>query len=197
MITSAQISLLSELRQTPIPQATLVEMEARLQLRIHSMILDAFNKSGLSQKEVADRLGWDNARISRLLGSPSNLTIGTISALLAAIGVDFNDPSYTSFNELERRLRMPTRVPKRERSVKRVSKMLTAPQMELFLADLAAYSFGELSMPSPSSDHPSGAVRGLEVVPLSPYDGKVTQMAEYKARKLGENRNPSIGAKYA
>ena len=56
MITSQQISLLSELRQTPIPKATLIEMEATLQHRIHSMILNAFNKSGLSQKELATRL---------------------------------------------------------------------------------------------------------------------------------------------
>src|SRR5580704_15940629 len=115
MITSQQISLLSELRQTPIPKATLIEMEATLQHRIHSMILNAFNKSGLSQKELATRLGWDESRISRLLGSASNLTLATVSALLAATGVDLDDPTYTSFDVLEERLRTPNHLPSRER----------------------------------------------------------------------------------
>ena len=105
MTTSAQNSLLSELRQKPIPEATLVELEARLQNRMHSMVLEAFNESGLSQKDLAERLGWDNARVSRCLGGSGNWTIKTISALLAAIGVDLDDPSYTSISELERRLK--------------------------------------------------------------------------------------------
>ena len=104
MITSEQTSLLYELRRKPIPTATLIELEARLQHRIHSMVLDAFNRSGLSQKELAERLGWDNARVSRCLASSSNFTIKTVSALLAAIGVDLDDPTYTSFDELQRRL---------------------------------------------------------------------------------------------
>ncbi len=106
MITSEQTSLLSELKQKPIPAATLIELEARLQHRIHSLVLDAFNESDLSQTELAERLGWDNARVSRCLASSSNFTIKTISALLAAIGVDLDDPSYTSFDELEKRLRV-------------------------------------------------------------------------------------------
>ena len=105
MITLAQTSLLYELRRKPIPRATLAELEFQLQERIHSMILDAFNKSGLSQKELAERLGWDTARVSRCLGLTGNLTLKTISALLAAIGVDLDDPSYTSFDELEHVLR--------------------------------------------------------------------------------------------
>jgi len=68
------------------------------------MVLDAFNKSGLTQKELADRLGWDEGRVSRCLGASSNWTLKTISALLAAIGVDLDDPGYTSFQELERQL---------------------------------------------------------------------------------------------
>src|SRR5277367_1949063 len=97
-------SLLFELCQKPIPRATLAELGFRLEKRIHSMILDAFNRSGLSQKELAERLGWDTARVSRCLGFAGNLTIETISALLAAIGVDLDDPSYTTFDELEREL---------------------------------------------------------------------------------------------
>jgi hypothetical protein len=110
MITLQQTSLLSELRQKPIPEATLIELEARLQHRIHSMVLDAFNESGLSQKELADRLGWDTARVSRCLGTSGNWTLKTISALLAAIRVDLDDPSYTSFDELEQRLQRPAKL---------------------------------------------------------------------------------------
>src|ERR1700687_5095386 len=100
MITAQQSSLLNELRQKPIPAATFVELEARLKHRMHSLVLDAFNKSALSQKELAERLGWDEARVSRCLGASSNWTLKTISALLAAIGVDLDDLSYTSFTEL-------------------------------------------------------------------------------------------------
>jgi transcriptional regulator with XRE-family HTH domain len=107
MITSRQISLLSEVRKKPIPEATLIELLARLQSRIHSMILNAFNESGLSQAELAERLGWDPARVSRCLGGSSNFTLKTINALMAAIGIDLDDPTYTTFNELERRLQVP------------------------------------------------------------------------------------------
>lgn len=104
MITSEQTSLLSEIRRTPIPDPVLFEMESRLKHRVHSMMLKAFNQSGLSRKELAARLDWDEARVSRCLGMPSNLTLKTISALLTAIGVDIDDPTYTSFDELESRL---------------------------------------------------------------------------------------------
>ena len=104
MITSEQTSLLSEIRQTPIPKPVLFEMESRLKHRVHSMMLNAFNQSGLSNKELAARLGWDEARVSRCLGMAGNLTLKTISALLTAIGVDLDDPTCTSFDELERRL---------------------------------------------------------------------------------------------
>jgi hypothetical protein len=104
MITSRQSLLLSELRQKPIPEAVLVELLARLQSRIHSMILEAFNRSGLTQTELAERLAWDPARVSRCLGGSSNWTLKTINALMAAIGIDLDDPAYTWFSELERRL---------------------------------------------------------------------------------------------
>jgi transcriptional regulator with XRE-family HTH domain len=134
MITSEQDSLLYELRQKPISEATLVELESRLEHRIHSMVLDAFNASGISQKELADRLGWDTGRVSRVLGSSSNLTLRTISALLAAIGVDLDDPSYTSFDELEQRLRMHAASPAVTRQNKKLHReFLERVQLELGL----------------------------------------------------------------
>jgi transcriptional regulator with XRE-family HTH domain len=110
MITSAQTSLLSGLRQTPIPKATLIELLARLENRVHSMLLESFNKSGLSQKQIAERLGWDEGRVSRCLGGSGNWTLKTINALMAAIGIDLDDPTYTTFEELERRLRGQTTI---------------------------------------------------------------------------------------
>ena len=55
MITSEQSSLLSELRSIPIPAPTLEEFLARLKHRIHSMILDAFKKSGRRSEGVLQR----------------------------------------------------------------------------------------------------------------------------------------------
>ena len=87
-------SLLSELQQVPIPEAALLEMEYKLQSGLHSMILQAFSESGLTQQQLAERLGWDESKISRLLGSAHTLTFKSLSALLAAIQID---PSYITF----------------------------------------------------------------------------------------------------
>jgi hypothetical protein len=149
MITSQQTSLLSELRQKPIPEATFIEFEARLQHRIHSMVLDAFNKSGLSQKELADRLGWDTARVSRCLGTSSNWTLRTISALLAAIGVDLDDPSYTSFDALERRLNAQTSAA--ARPIKRQNRPV-AGATATFVGATPTGSFSDLAAMQPRTD---------------------------------------------
>jgi transcriptional regulator with XRE-family HTH domain len=188
MTTSQQTSLLYEIRQKPIPKPTLVELEARFQHRVHSMILDAFNKSGLSQKELAERLDWDESRISRLLSSASNLTLATISALLAAIGVDLDDPSYTSFDELERRLKAS--------DIKVIGG--PSPKMPIDLNNpFSAISnlIAEYQTPSIQIEL-SGMVKGSEII--SPSVGeKVVSVPMYRERPSGENLPLGIGEYHA
>ena len=184
MITSQQMSLLDELRQVPIPRPTLIELEATLQHRIHSMLLEAFGKSGLSQKQLADRLGWDESRVSKLLGSAHNLTLKTISALLAAIGVDLDDPSYTSFDELERRLRSPARVVKRSDIVGSFAK-ISVDLNNRFSVQVSTHLAAESQMPSiPVA--PSGRTNNLEIIPPTPREN-VVSLDAYRAKQLGEN----------
>jgi transcriptional regulator with XRE-family HTH domain len=103
-------SVLSEINdETPIPTKTLRYFRRLLQNRFHEMILEAFieqeQKEGLTQKQLAARIGRDAAIVNRWLNTASNYEIDTISDLLLGLKLDLDDPSYTSFDELERRLR--------------------------------------------------------------------------------------------
>ncbi|HVA68379.1 MAG TPA: helix-turn-helix transcriptional regulator [Candidatus Binataceae bacterium] len=104
MITSQQMSMLFDLRRKPIPVGTLAYFRARLKDRFHALILDAFLKqvkeAKLNQKELAARIGRDTAQINRWLGEASNWTLDTISDLMVGMGVDIDDPSFTSFADL-------------------------------------------------------------------------------------------------
>jgi transcriptional regulator with XRE-family HTH domain len=184
VITSEQTSLLSELRQKPIPAATLIELEARLQHRIHSLVLDAFNKSGLSQTELAERLGWDNARVSRCLGTSSNFTIKTISALLAALGVDLDDPTYTNFDELERRLKAHVSSTAAVSPAKKHRKeSLSAGQLKLDF-QRCQRSGATTTYIAPS---PAGAVSHVsETMQSKPQGAKVIDLLKYRSTALGQ-----------
>jgi transcriptional regulator with XRE-family HTH domain len=191
MLTSEQTSLLSEVRQKPIPKSVLVELESRLKHRIHSMVLDAFNRSGLSQKELAKRLGWDEARVSRCLGTSANWTLRTISALLTAIGVDLDDPSYTSFDELERRLKAQALALSQSRSHGRRSRAysLSTIQLELGLARPAAHFGANETL---IAGIPTGAFYDLLETPRPQSEyRKVVHLLKYRQETLGQNQNNS------
>lgn len=101
----SQTSILSEIEQgKPIPTRTRAYYRRRLQNRIHRLILSAFRerqkKTGLNQKQLAERIDKDRAEINRWLGIPSNLTLETISDLLLGLGVDLDDPSVTPIADL-------------------------------------------------------------------------------------------------
>src|SRR5260221_1460964 len=191
MITSEQNLLLYELRQKPIPAPMLIELEARLQHRIHSMVLDAFNESGLSQKELTARLGWDTARVSRCLASSSNWTLKTISALLAAIGVDLDDPSYTSFDELERRLRAHASPSAAARPIKKQNRGESVAAIQLQLA-LAARQCSGATVTSIAA-LPVGAVSDLaETVRPKTQGAKVIDLLKYKQNASGQMLNIGV-----
>ena len=68
-----------------IPKAAFAYLRTRLKHRIHTLIIREFKKSGLTQADLARRLGKDAPQLSRLLSSPGNMTVDTISDLLFAI----------------------------------------------------------------------------------------------------------------
>lgn len=69
----------------PIPVGTLGYFRARNRRKLHSLVLSEFEKSGITQAELCRRLRKEPAQISRLLGSPSNISVDTSSDLLFAI----------------------------------------------------------------------------------------------------------------
>lgn len=60
-------------------------MRARSQHRIHALILEELEKSGMSRADLARRTGKRPEVISRLLGQPGNWTLNTLSDLLFAL----------------------------------------------------------------------------------------------------------------
>ncbi|MGD9540711.1 MAG: hypothetical protein AB7V61_07225 [Methylocystis sp.] len=68
-----------------IDVATLAYFRQRNRGRIYSLVLDEFVQSGLTQADLAARLGKRPEIICRWLGSPGNWGIDTVSDLLFAI----------------------------------------------------------------------------------------------------------------
>lgn len=68
-----------------IPAGTLAYMSTRLRQRIHSMILEEFANSGLSQATLARRLGKEARVVHRWLAAPENMRLSTLSDLVFAI----------------------------------------------------------------------------------------------------------------
>ena len=81
----SRASTLSEPAGTDeVAAGTLAYFRARLKQRIYSLAIKEFKKSGLSQADLARRLGKEPAQVSRLLSGPGNLTLETVSDLLLA-----------------------------------------------------------------------------------------------------------------
>jgi transcriptional regulator with XRE-family HTH domain len=68
-----------------IPVPTLSYLRSRQRRKLHSIVLEEFKKSGITQAELCRRLRKEPAQISRILGSPGNWRLDTVSDLLFAI----------------------------------------------------------------------------------------------------------------
>jgi transcriptional regulator with XRE-family HTH domain len=68
-----------------IPQATFSYFKTRNKLRLFDVVKKEFKKSGLSQAELAIRMGKGKDRICKLLAAPGNWTSDTASEILFAI----------------------------------------------------------------------------------------------------------------
>lgn len=53
-------------------------------------LTNAFLQSGMTQQELADKLGWRPSRVSKVLHGASNLTLKTLFQVCRAMGMDFD-----------------------------------------------------------------------------------------------------------
>jgi transcriptional regulator with XRE-family HTH domain len=102
---TSQTSILSEVeRGKPISLRTRAFYRRRLQNRIHRLVAEAFRKqakaTGLTQKQLAERIGSRPEQVNRWLGLAGNLTLNTLSDLLLGMAVDLDDPSVTTIADL-------------------------------------------------------------------------------------------------
>src|SRR5690625_6029099 len=62
---------------------------ARAEVRVLHLLRPAFERSSLSQKELAEHVGVTEGRVSQVLNSEGNLKIATIARFLRALGYKF------------------------------------------------------------------------------------------------------------
>lgn len=67
-----------------VPEGTFGYFRSRNRHRIYSLIIREFKRAGISQADLARRLGKTPDVVCRLLRAPSNLTLDTLSDVLFA-----------------------------------------------------------------------------------------------------------------
>ena len=65
--------------------------------RLSSFFAQESERSGITKREIAERLGKDPAQITRWLSGPGNVTIDTLSDLLFAMGAEPEPPQIVRF----------------------------------------------------------------------------------------------------
>ena len=85
MTTSQTFWLAKPTGSEPVSLPTQAYFRARNQHRLHALILDEFERSGLTQAQLARRARKRVEVVCRLLGEPSNLTADTVSDLVFAM----------------------------------------------------------------------------------------------------------------
>jgi transcriptional regulator with XRE-family HTH domain len=105
LMPTSQTSVLHEIAHgKPISLRTRQLYRRRLQNRVQRLIHRAFRdeqkKSGLTQKELAERIDKDKSKVNQWLSVSSNLTLETISDLLLGLGVDLDNLSITPIADL-------------------------------------------------------------------------------------------------
>ena len=101
MTTSQTNTFLSEIESgKPIPKEKLTYFQARLQLRLYDFVVTKFQEKakaeGLTKAELARRIGRRPESITRLLCSPGNWRLETVSDLLLGIAAEELDMASTS-----------------------------------------------------------------------------------------------------
>lgn len=100
MITSPNQSFLAEIKSDrPLSVGALAYLEGRLAYRLYDFVMRKFEEAeaerGLTQADLARRIRKRPEVVSRLLSTPGNWTIGTVSSLLAGISAEEFVPAST------------------------------------------------------------------------------------------------------
>lgn len=75
-----------------IPEGDLAYQRARTQFRMHSMLLEAFARSGIKQADLARMLDKKPEVVNRVLGEAANYNLDTLSDYLFALcGSELSD----------------------------------------------------------------------------------------------------------
>lgn len=85
MTTSRTTGLSEPMGNAKISLGTLGYVRARNRQRVYDLVIREFKKSGLTQAELARRLGKAPEVVSRLLSRPGNWELDTLSDVLFAI----------------------------------------------------------------------------------------------------------------
>lgn len=106
-MTTPQTSFLSEIENgEPIPVGKLSYLRERTRNLLYDFIVRKFieaEKQGLTQAELARRIGKRPEVVNRMLGSPGNWRIDTISDLLVGISAEELEPKSVSLLNRARR----------------------------------------------------------------------------------------------
>jgi len=104
----ANIILSKPTKNERIPPSNLGYFRARNKNRVYEIVITEFENSGLTQAELAIRLGKGRDRVCRLLGAPGNWTLDTVSDLLFAIsGAELDYSISKPFETAQRNQRTP------------------------------------------------------------------------------------------
>src|SRR5215475_5970594 len=85
MSTSVSTGLSKPEGEAKISAGTLAYINTRTLLRAYTLVIKELKESGITQAQLARRLGKAPEVISRLLSRPTNLELKTLSELLFAI----------------------------------------------------------------------------------------------------------------
>lgn len=75
-----------------VPAGTLIYFRMRNRQRLWEMVVNEFERNGITQAELCRRIGRDPSKVSALLNSPSNIEIDTLSDFL--FGISAAQPTY-------------------------------------------------------------------------------------------------------
>jgi hypothetical protein len=85
MNTSQNIQLCEPHGDERVPTGTFGYFSARNRFHAHDLVLNEFEKSGISQATLARRMGCGTDQVNRYISAPGNWTLDTYSKLLYAI----------------------------------------------------------------------------------------------------------------
>ena len=77
--------IMDEIRGTISPE---MKLQMEMSVAIANRIYDVLEEKGMSQKDLAHRLGKTETEVSRWLSGTHNLTLATICKISSALGTD-------------------------------------------------------------------------------------------------------------